>query len=254
MQDPDILDYLEQIMDARSIEDVWAIHIETMAGYGFDRLGYGLTRFRSENSLGDPQDRLLLTNHEPDYVHHFIDTGMYYNGTMFRWALENEGACSWRLISERLAQGALAPEELEILEFNRKYDVTAGYTISFKSLSKRAKGGIGLIARRGLSQDDVERIWQHSGRTIEAINNAAHLKIISLPLIGGRRPLTHRQREVLEWVGDGKTTQDIALIMGLTPATVEKHLRLARSTLDVETTAQAVLKASLQNQIFVLNA
>ena len=58
--------------------------------------------------------------------------------------------------------------------------------------------------------------------------------------------------EVLEWVGDGKTTADIATIMGLTLATVEKHLRLARESLDVDTTAQAVLKASFQNQIYVL--
>ena len=40
--------------------------------------------------------------------------------------------------------------------------------------------------------------------------------------------------------------------MGLTPATVEKHLRLARQALSVETTAQAVLKAAFQNQIFFL--
>ena len=52
--------------------------------------------------------------------------------------------------------------------------------------------------------------------------------------------------------GDGKTTQDIAIIMGLTPATIEKHLRLAREVLEVETTAQAVLMASFRNQIFVV--
>ncbi len=74
----------------------------------------------------------------------------------------------------------------------------------------------------------------------------------NLPLSTARKSLTNRQREALEWVGDGKTTQDIATIMGLTPATIEKHLRLAREALDVETTAQAVLKASFQNQIFVL--
>jgi LuxR family transcriptional regulator len=45
--------------------------------------------------------------------------------------------------------------------------------------------------------------------------------------------------------------QDIATIMGLTPATVEKHLRLAREALNVDTTAQAVLKAALQNQMFI---
>jgi len=40
----------------------------------------------------------------------------------------------------------------------------------------------------------------------------------------------------------------------LTPATVEKHLRLAREALDVETTAQAVLKAAFYNKMFVLEA
>ena len=68
------------------------------------------------------------------------------------------------------------------------------------------------------------------------------------------RTLTRRQREALQWVGDGKTTQDIAQIMGLTQATIEKHLRLARDALNVETTAQAVLKAAFQNQMFVLEA
>jgi LuxR family transcriptional regulator len=63
--------------------------------------------------------------------------------------------------------------------------------------------------------------------------------------------LSDRQREVLEWVGDGKTIADIALVMGLKPATVEKHMRNARDALQVETTAQAVMKASLQKQLFV---
>jgi len=58
----------------------------------------------------------------------------------------------------------------------------------------------------------------------------------------------------LEWVGDGKTTQDIALSMGLTSATVEKHPRLVREALSVKTAAQAVLKAALRNQMFVIEA
>ena len=58
---------------------------------------------------------------------------------------------------------------------------------------------------------------------------------------------------MLEWVGDGKTAQDISTIMGVSPATIEKHLRLAREALDVETTAQAVLKASFQNQLYAVH-
>jgi len=84
------------------------------------------------------------------------------------------------------------------------------------------------------------------------MNNVMHLKLLTLPYSGARQ-LTKRQREVLQWVGDGKTTQDIAVLLELTPATVEKHLRLAREALDVETTAQAVLKAAFYNQMFVLD-
>jgi DNA-binding CsgD family transcriptional regulator len=85
------------------------------------------------------------------------------------------------------------------------------------------------------------------------MNNVFHLKLLTLPYSGSRQ-LTQRQREVLQWVGDGKTAQDIGLLMGLTAATVEKHLRLAREALDVETTAQAVLKAAFYNQMFTADA
>ena len=85
------------------------------------------------------------------------------------------------------------------------------------------------------------------------MNNVFHLKLLTLPYSGARH-LTQRQREVLQWVGDGKTAQDIGLLMGLTAATVEKHLRLAREALDVETTAQAVLKAAFYNQMFTVDS
>ncbi|HHI70281.1 MAG TPA: LuxR family transcriptional regulator, partial [Rhodobacteraceae bacterium] len=175
----------------------------------------------------------------------------YAHGPMLRWSLENVGACSWSWL-QTIPLDDLTIGERKAIEFNRKYGLLAGYTIGFRSDSARNRGGIGLTAAPGISQAEVDEIWEQHGREILVMNNMAHLKIISLPYVSARRPLTSRQREVLEWVGEGKTMQDIAIIMGLTPATVEKHLRLAREALDAETTAQAVLKASFQKQIFVL--
>ena len=51
-----------------------------------------------------------------------------------------------------------------------------------------------------------------------------------------------------------KSSPEIQVITTESSATVEKHLRLAREALSVETTAQAVLKAALQNQMFVMEA
>ena len=243
-------EHLEAITEAQTIEELWSLHTAKMANYGFDRLLYGYTRFLTPNSLGDPEDLLVLTNHDSDYADRFMSEGHYHHAPMVRWARENEGACSWSWMRHM----ALTESERRIVAFNQEMGVTAGYSISFKSVSVRSKGAIALTAPRGVNQAQVDATWERHGRDIVVMNNVAHLKIITLPYFGARRSLTKRQREALEWVGDGKTTQDIAQIMGLTPATVEKHLRLAREALDVETTAQAVLKASVQNQIFILEA
>ena len=245
-------EYLHFLSNSKSLEELWSAHTEKMAEYGFDRLIYGFTRYRTETSLGDPEDFIILTNHTKAYTEGFLDSGLYFHAPMLHWALEHEGAGSWALINQMIDSKTLSPQERRVYEFNARQGVTAGYTISFKSVSARSKGAISLCARKGLSQDVIDQVWDEHGRDIHLANNIAHLKILTLPYTAPNRSLTKRQREALEWVGDGKTTQDIALLMGLTAATVEKHLRLARESLSVETTAQAVLKAALHNQMFVL--
>ncbi len=247
-----MLQHIERIFEARSIEALWSLHLARMAEFGFDRLLYGYTRFRTAASFGDLNDALLLSNHAPQYLDTFISKGMFQHAPMVRWAAENVGACSWSWI-EAHAPG-FTETERRIVAFNLSHGVRAGYSISFKDVSARFKGAIGLAAPRSVSQAEVDAIWERNGREILAINNITHLRITSLPNTSTRRSLTPRQREVLEWVGDGKSLQDIATIMGLTVATVDKHLKLAREALNVGTTTQAVLKASFQNRIFTLDA
>jgi len=246
--------YLHFLTNTESLEELWPAHCEQMADFGFDRLFYGCTRFRTQTSLGDPDDFTILSNHPKEYVDGFLHEGRFFHAPMLHWALENEGAASWTMIRRMIDSETMTSDERRVFEFNQKMEVTAGYTISFKLTSARAKGAMSLCARKGLTQGQVDAVWDQHGADIHLLNNIAHLKILSLPYNPPNRGLTKRQREALEWVGDGKTMQDIALLMGLTTATVEKHLRLARESLSVETTAQAVLKAALHNQMFVVEA
>lgn len=249
----DFVDHLTQLTNAQTVEELWRLHTRKMDQFGFDRVMYGFTRYRTSSSLGDPQDWVLLSTQSPEYMKVFFDEGYYYHAPMIKWALANNGACSWRWMMDMSRIENLTPSEKRVMDFNRAMQVTAGYTISFRSISERTKGAIALTARAGVSQDAVEQVWAQHGESIIVMNNVMHLKLLTLPYSGDRH-LTKRQREVLQWVGDGKTTQDIAVLLGLTPATVEKHLRLAREALDVETTAQAVLKAAFYNQMFVVDA
>ncbi|MFU1476791.1 LuxR family transcriptional regulator [Roseovarius sp. C7] len=245
---------LNDFLHVAEVETLWDLLVRRMAGYGFDRLIYGATRYRTATSLGDAEDFVILSNHSSDYTDVFINDGLYFHAPMVKWALEHEGPCSWSVLQEMARTGTLTAQERKVLEFNASQNVTAGYSISFQSVSARTKGAIALTAKAGMSQKEVDKMWAVHGDDILLLNNIAHLRILSLPYTSPSRSLTARQREVLGWVGDGKTVQDIAVLLKLTPATVEKHLRLARDALSVETTAQAVLKASFQNQIFTVES
>ena len=150
----------------------------------------------------------------------------------------------------RNLKNMMTAEEAETVRQNVALGIVAGITISFPENSSRAKGAMGLIADPGIDAAAVDVIFAEKREEIMAVANMMHLRMIQLPFPSRRRPLTERQREALEWVADGKTSQDVALLMEVSPAMVEKHLRLARDALSVDTTTQAVAKAALMNLIF----
>lgn len=63
------------------------------------------------------------------------------------------------------------------------------------------------------------------------------------------RLLTKRQRECLLWAAEGKTTEEISLILHLSESTVTHHLELARELLNAENRMQCIAKALDQKLI-----
>ena len=52
--------------------------------------------------------------------------------------------------------------------------------------------------------------------------------------------LTERETEVLKWVAEGKSNNDVAMILGIRSATVKKHLEHIFRKVGVETRTAAV--------------
>lgn len=247
----DALPLIIRIAEAQSIDEAWALGTGFFAGLGFSRANYGFTRFRHDKTIGDPDDALFLTTLGDAYAQRYFRGGFYARTPVFRWAERNVGACTWAWVQDALAQGGLSAEEVDAVRQNAAMGIVAGISVSFPPATSRAKGALGLIADAGLDHADVDRIFARHHASLLAVAHAMNLKMMLLPQIARRRHLTQRQREALEWVADGKTMQDVALLMGVTPAMVEKHLRLAREALDVETTAQAVAKGAMLNLLFL---
>ena len=220
-----------------------------MAEYGFERLLYGLSYETGSEDFSSLEDMLVLSNHPRQYLDRFLGGSYHRNSPMLNWARRNKGAYLWSNVAKKL--GSLSRREREAFELNRSLGIVAGVTISFGVTPPCGRAAIGLTARKGMEQDEVDAVWNEHGRTISLLNNVAHLKIVTLPRTHMERKLTPRQRAVLRLVGAGKTAPEIARQMGVSTVTIEKHLRLAREELGVETSAQALLKAAIQSQIFL---
>ena len=246
----DILSLMVRIAEAETTASVWDLACGQYRAWGFSRVNYGFTRFKSGRSIGDPDDALFLTTWDAASVQRYFRNNFYARTPVFRWAERNSGSCTWAWVKAAFEAGTLPPDEAETVVQNAAIGVVAGISVSFPTASMRAKGALGLIADPGFDHAAVEAFYAAHRLQLEALAHVMHLKLIQLPFTARRRALTARQREALEWVADGKTSQDIALLMGVSAAMVEKHLRLARDALDVGTTAQAVAKAAMMNQIF----
>jgi DNA-binding CsgD family transcriptional regulator len=245
-----VLPLISRMAEAATVDEVWGMASGFFASLGFARANYGFTRFLHLRNVGDPDDGIFLTTGDADYVRFYFQNGFYARTPVYRWAMSNVGACTWTWVQDAFDAGQLTHEEMEAVRQNAAIGVVAGVSVSFPEASTRSKGALGLIADPGISADQVETIWQTRRDELLAVAHLMHLKIITLPQPSAKRSLTERQREALEWMADGKTAQDVAMLMGVSPAMVEKHLRLARDALQVETTTQAVAKASLLNMIF----
>jgi LuxR family transcriptional regulator len=245
-----LLSLLNRIAFSSSIDEAWSLACGYFAKLGFGRVNYGFTRFRHLKTIGDPDDALFLSTCDADYVKRYFLDGFFAKTPVFRWAERSSGACTWTWVKEAFEAGRLSAEEAEAVRENAAMGVIAGISVSFPEVSYRSKGAVGLIADPGLDHAEVDAIFAARHEEIVAVASMMHLAICQLPQLSRTRALSPRQREALEWVADGKTTQDVALLMGVSPAMVEKHLRLAREALAVETTAQAVAKGALLNMIF----
>jgi len=242
--------HLSDVLAARNQETVWSLTRRFFKFLGFRHIIYGYSPDSHGPNLGAPEDYLVLTTLAPEASEELVEKSYHLQATSFHWALRNVGVIGWSSTAEECG----VPEDFatspEAVEFSFRNNLLAGCAIGFPKERTRGNAAMALIAPKGRTNDDVDLILGKHRDAVFVAAAIAHRCLSALPYPSARGDLTVRQREVLEWVAEGKTSADIATIMGLSAPTVDKHLRLARETLGVETTAHALIKAAFLNQVF----
>lgn len=240
---------VKEIAVAQSVEQAWLVLLPIIQNAGFDHALYGTNRLRGTSVFGEQADSFLISDCPKDFLEAFWTDGLYRRIPVSRWIMQNSGPLSLRFGSNQYHAGALSGEEESSQRTLMETGVTSGYAIGYNRNNSAVVSGFGLI-NFGKSQEQADDDWELNGPVIEAYCHVFRLRAASLPVPIKHKTLTLRQQEVLKWVGSGKTTSEVATILGLSSAAIEKHLKRVREILNVSTTTQAVLHAQLNSQIF----
>lgn len=242
---------IEMLLAPNSADELWDSFVEIMRETGFPHVFYSARRFADMERMWLTEElewRSTFPSGFLDELHRTIPR--LTESPWALWSRENGGSlpCDW--VDRPEAAPYLTPANLQLIDLMRRHGVLVGQMISLLGLSARMTGAIVLSTGEGTTQADADALWNRVGRDVVALSGVFHLRACALPQTVGRRRLTPRQREAVEWAAYGKTVAEIAEILGVGPTTIEKHLRLAREALGAHTTAQAILKAHQRNQIF----
>ena len=248
----DAIGHLGAILRAGDIETVWAHTCAFFRGLGFAGVLYGYSPDYRGERIGPPDDFLVLSTYGRDCTAELLKNRHYESSITFRWALRNVGIASFGMRAETSGITDFPGVRPDSLAFFDRFGMRVGLSIGFPPTRTRGRGVMSLISPEGVGQDSIDTLIAHQGETLFVVGAVAHRCLTSLPHGQSNNRLTRRQREVLEWLAEGKSLADIATIMGVALPTVEKHLRLAREALGVETTAHALFKAAYLNQVFML--
>lgn len=246
-----MLSDIERLMYAPSIEDVWSHLSEQAEKLGFPYVHYTLYRVLEADGLSMPKELMVLSNLDKSLVDRFINDDFLTTAPLSRWLHNNGGIVSWASVFDQWQQGLLTQPEVRALQAFLEMGHFAGWGMSLRGIAPRLTGGIVFGGPLGMTQPELDRIWEKHSRYLIALTGLAHMRLASLPSSTLNDQLTTRQREVLECISSGKSNAEVAERLNISLPTVEKHLRLARQALGVKTTVQAIVLATIRNQIFV---
>lgn len=234
--------FIERLLDARKISEIREIFLAAVNSFGFDHATYVAFFMLTVPRALVRERPVILTNLPGVLLDQAQQLGPLEQDSWVQWVLDNDGDIS----AHDLQQHEKSPSLL----LAARYGLGAAQIVSLRHKVLHSAGGVILMPGKGADDQTVTDLWERSGRDLRVLCWVMHMRVATMHRKAPTATLTPRQREVLGWRSAGKTVGEIATILGITSATVEKHMRLAREALGVETTPQAVLKAHVTNQLF----
>lgn len=193
---------------------------------------------------GEPFKKGVRYNTRPqDYIDRYEEKNYVLRDPIVTELRETVRPFSWSDIVQRRQ---LTRADKRIVEEAREFDVNDGLIVPIVTLS----GSMSVFSPCGRDPD----LSPGARRAVELISLYSHQALKRVLLEGMRSseahtPLTPREREIMRWIAIGKSDEETAAILNISPGTVNLHVERAKRKLDAFRRTFAVVKAIRYGEI-----
>lgn len=234
-----VLEAQQRFATALNMEQIKAHFLEVSKQLGFDSFVYAL---RVPTNFSNAQV-IMLDGYPEGWVKRYFEAAYYESDPVMAWCIREILPIRW---SDLILEPGSAAEAMMLDA--AEYGLRDGVTMPVHS----PQGELGILS---LSLDApperARAITETALPIIQLLATHLHQAVRRLGSLSQEvdANLTMRERECLTWAADGKTSNEIAQLLGISDNTVNFHLNNAMQKLDVVSRQHAIGKASFQRLI-----
>lgn len=232
-----ISEFIDHSNRATSPFELFNRLVAAITPLGYDYIAYasleGVGRWGRENLSGPA----MLLNFPAAWENHYRAKGYHRVDPVFQYAYVAGRPFFWAELPRVLI---LSAEQRALLDEAQAAGLMDGACVPIYG----PKGSVALVSFAARKPNP--KAGSYLGH-LNALANQFHLAYSRLaPVEAHAEPspiITRRERECLQWIARGKSSADIAVILGISENTVNFHIKKLLSKLDVHSRTVAVLRA-----------
>lgn len=228
----DVQDYTRAIEAAQDNEALWRLAVRFFRSHGIPRIAY-----MHQPPYGAPDAGQTTIRHDGfpyEWVEDYVGKRLYRVDPHAIFSQQAARPFFWSDI-ENLRD--VTPAERTYLDKLGAADLGDGLGIQvFGPSGRNGYCGIGIDPK-------APHLTDRQIREFQWFCQVAHLRYceIRVESLPSPQPLTPRERDILDWVARGKSNSVIADLLGISPHTVDTHLRRIYAKLGVSDRISAAL-------------
>jgi len=234
----------ENLTKASNLDELWQRMMSLQSNFGISSGYYG-ARYCKESAAehGISNSMWTIGDHPQEFTDHFGGEEFINADVTAIHCMTKTTPFIWHQFER---YDGITEEQRQYMEGGAQFDMNVGVTIPVR-FKQVGGGGMGL-ASKDLDSKEFMKVWDSHQHEILTITNVFD-ELTRTEHINEIFNLTAREKDILTWLANGITIQQIAYKLKRKPSTIETQLRGARQKLEARNNVQAITKAMLFNLI-----